>query len=53
VGGDRDARGLDTTPLPARIYAGEASRSFLFFEGNEPCETSYADKKGKYQAQQG
>ena len=41
----------NTTPLPARIYAGEGIAQFLFFEGNEPCETSYADKKGKYQAQ--
>ena len=43
----------NTTPLPARIYAGEGIAQFLFFEGNETCETSYADKKGKYQAQQG
>jgi deoxycytidine triphosphate deaminase/intein/homing endonuclease len=43
----------NTTPLPARIYANEGIAQFLFFEGNEPCETSYADKKGKYQAQQG
>ena len=41
----------NTTPLPARIYAGEGIAQFLFFEGNEPCETSYADKRGKYQAQ--
>jgi dCTP deaminase len=43
----------NTTPLPARIYAGEGIAQFLFFEGDEPCETSYADKKGKYQAQKG
>jgi dCTP deaminase len=43
----------NTTPLPARIYAGEGIAQFLFFEGNEACETSYADKKGKYQKQQG
>jgi dCTP deaminase len=43
----------NTTPLPARIYAGEGIAQFLFFEGDEPCETSYADKKGKYQAQTG
>ena len=43
----------NTTPLPARIYAGEGIAQFLFFEGNEACETSYADKKGKYQAQHG
>ena len=43
----------NTTPLPARIYANEGIAQFLFFEGDEPCETSYADKQGKYQAQQG
>jgi dCTP deaminase len=43
----------NTTPLPARIYAGEGIAQMLFFQGDEPCETSYADKKGKYQAQQG
>jgi deoxycytidine triphosphate deaminase len=43
----------NTTPLPARIYAGEGIAQFLFFQGDEPCETSYADKKGKYQAQKG
>jgi dCTP deaminase len=43
----------NTTPLPARIYAGEGIAQMLFFESDEPCETSYADKKGKYQAQEG
>jgi dCTP deaminase len=42
----------NTTPLPARIYAGEGIAQVLFFEGDEPCEISYADKKGKYQKQQ-
>ncbi|HEY73988.1 MAG: dCTP deaminase [Chloroflexi bacterium] len=42
----------NTTPLPARIYANEGIAQVLFFEGDEECETSYADKKGKYQAQQ-
>ena len=41
----------NTTPLPAKIYANEGIAQVLFFEGDEPCETSYADKKGKYQAQ--
>jgi hypothetical protein len=41
----------NTTPLPARIYANEGLCQVLFFESDEPCETSYADKKGKYQAQ--
>jgi dCTP deaminase len=43
----------NTTPLPARIYAGEGIAQMLFFESDEECETSYADKKGKYQAQKG
>ena len=42
----------NTTPLPAKIYANEGLAQVLFFEANEPCETSYADKKGKYQKQQ-
>ncbi len=42
----------NTTPLPAKIYAGEGIAQVLFFESDELCETSYADKKGKYQAQQ-
>jgi len=42
----------NTTPLPARIYSNEGIAQVLFFEGDESCEISYADKKGKYQAQQ-
>ena len=42
----------NTTPLPARIYANEGIAQVLFFEADEECETSYADKKGKYQKQQ-
>ena len=42
----------NTTPLPAKIYANEGIAQVLFFESDEECETSYADKKGKYQAQQ-
>lgn len=42
----------NTTPLPAKIYADEGIAQVLFFEGDEPCEVSYADKKGKYQNQQ-
>ncbi len=41
----------NTTPLPAKIYANEGIAQVLFFEADEVCETSYADKKGKYQAQ--
>ena len=43
----------NTTPLPAKIYANEGIAQVLFFESDEECETSYADKKGKYQKQQG
>lgn len=42
----------NTTPLPAKIYAGEGIAQVLFFEADEECETSYADRKGKYQRQQ-
>ena len=41
----------NTTPLPARIYANEGIAQVVFFESDEPCATSYADKKGKYQSQ--
>lgn len=43
----------NTTPIPAKIYANEGIAQVLFFEGDEVCETSYADKKGKYQKQVG
>jgi dCTP deaminase len=42
----------NTTPLPARIYSNEGIAQVLFFEADEPCDISYADKKGKYQKQQ-
>lgn len=42
----------NTTPLPAKIYANEGIAQVLFFEADEQCEVSYADKKGKYQGQQ-
>ena len=43
----------NTTPLPAKVYANEGIVQVLFFEGDEECEVSYADKKGKYQGQTG
>jgi dCTP deaminase len=43
----------NTTPLPAKIYANEGLAQVLFFQSDEPCERSYADKKGKYQGQRG
>ena len=42
----------NTTPLPAKIYANEGIAQVLFFEADEICEISYADKRGKYQRQQ-
>jgi len=43
----------NTTPLPAKVYANEGISQVLFFQSDEICEVSYADKKGKYQKQQG
>jgi dCTP deaminase len=43
----------NTTPLPAKIYAGEGCAQVLFFESDEVCETSYKDRGGKYQGQHG
>ena len=43
----------NTTPLPAKIYANEGLCQILFFQSDEMCETSYADRKGKYHKQQG
>src|SRR3954453_2347018 len=45
----------NTTPLPAKIYANEGICQVLFFEADDDdvCETSYADKAGKYQGQRG
>ena len=41
----------NTAPLPAKIYANEGIAQVVFFEADEVCRVSYADKKGKYQAQ--
>ena len=35
-----------------RLYANSGAAQILFFQGEEP-ETSYADRKGKYQGQTG
>jgi dCTP deaminase len=43
----------NTTPLPAKIYSNEGIAQVLFFQSDEPCEVSYRDKHGKYQAQRG
>ena len=41
----------NTTPLPARVYSNEGIAQVIFFEADEDCEVSYADKRGKYQRQ--
>jgi dCTP deaminase len=43
----------NTTPLPAKIYSNEGIAQVLFFVADEECETSYKDKKGKYDKQDG
>ncbi len=43
----------NTTPLPAKIYAGEGIAQIIFIKGNEECEISYKDRKGKYMYQPG
>src|SRR3569833_2907733 len=43
----------NTTPLPTHMYANEGLCQILFFQSDEVCEISYADRKGKYQKQQG
>ena len=43
----------NTTPLPAKVYANEGLAQVLFFESDEPCETTYAARHGKYQDQKG
>ncbi|MDE0310159.1 MAG: dCTP deaminase [Acidiferrobacterales bacterium] len=43
----------NTTPLPAKIYANEGVAQVIFFETDDPCETSYKDRDGKYQGQVG
>ncbi len=41
----------NTAPVPAKIYANEGIAQLIFLESDQPCEISYADKKGKYQKQ--
>ncbi|MCS7163786.1 MAG: dCTP deaminase [Thermodesulfovibrio sp.] len=43
----------NTTPLPAKIYANEGIAQLIFIKADDVCEVSYADRKGKYQAQKG
>jgi deoxycytidine triphosphate deaminase len=43
----------NSADLPIRIYANEGIAQVTFFESDEDCETSYADRAGKYQDQVG
>lgn len=43
----------NTTPLPAKVYAGEGIAQIVFLEASKVCEASYADKAGRYQDQKG
>ena len=43
----------NSTPLPAKVYANEGVAQFIFLQADDVCETSYADRQGKYQKQQG
>ena len=43
----------NTTPLPAKIYAGEGACQFIFLKASQTCRTSYSDRGGKYQKQEG
>jgi len=43
----------NTTPLPAKIYAGEGLAQVLFLKADEVCDVSYADRGGKYMNQTG
>jgi dCTP deaminase len=43
----------NTTPLPAKIYANEGIGQVIFLRASQVCAVSYADRKGKYQKQQG
>ena len=43
----------NTAPVPAKVYSGEGIAQLVFLEADEACETSYADRRGLYQAQEG
>jgi dCTP deaminase len=43
----------NTTPLPAKVYSNEGIAQVLFFVADQECETSYKDRKGKYDKQTG
>ena len=42
---------VNYAPVPAKIYSGEGIAQLVFIRAESECAISYADKKGKYQAQ--
>jgi dCTP deaminase len=42
---------VNAAPVPVKVYAGEGIGQVILLRAEEECRTSYADKKGKYQAQ--
>jgi dCTP deaminase len=44
---------VNSSPVPAKVYSGEGIAQLVFFRAECECAVSYADKKGKYQAQKG
>lgn len=42
---------VNAAPVPANVYSGEGIAQLVFIQAEAECETSYADRKGKYQAQ--
>ena len=42
---------VNSSPAPASVYSGEGIAQLIFIRSEGECETSYADRKGKYQAQ--
>jgi len=53
MGGVRHSRDFKHNTSAGAIYANEGLCQIIFFQSDEVCETSYADRKGKYQSQKG
>jgi dCTP deaminase len=41
----------NTSPSAVKLYANEGIAQVVFFESNEQCRVTYADRKGRYQSQ--
>ncbi len=44
---------VNASPVPVRVHSREGIAQAIFFRASDVCATSYADRKGKYQAQKG